>query len=126
VRDDVRFINVGLFPQDRSRLHANIAKRFMHMLECGVVEELITLREKWSLSPEMPSMRCIGYRQLWKYLENTLSLEQTQEQVIAATRQLAKRQLTWLRHYPETILIDPYYDEIDGIRAQINRQIKFS
>jgi tRNA dimethylallyltransferase len=126
VRDDVRFINVGLFPQDRSRLHANIAKRFMHMLECGVVEELTTLREKWSLSPEMPSMRCIGYRQLWKYLENTLTLEQTQDQVIAATRQLAKRQLTWLRHYPKTILIDPYQDQVEGVRAQINRQIKSS
>jgi len=124
VRDDVRFINVGLFPQDRSRLHANIAKRFMHMLECGVVEELKTIREKWSLSLKHPSMRCVGYRQIWEYLENTLSQGQMQDQAIAATRQLAKRQFTWLRHYPETFLIDPYSINAKNIRAQINHQIE--
>lgn len=124
IRSDVKFINVGLFPEDRHRLHTNIARRFEDMLDSGVIEELTTLRNKWSLSPKHPSMRCVGYRQIWEYLENTITHEQMQDQAIAATRQLAKRQFTWLRHYPETLLIDPYLVSAGNIRAQINRQIE--
>lgn len=124
IRSDVKFINVGLFPEDRHRLHTNIARRFEDMLNSGVIEELTTLRRKWSLSPKHPSMRCVGYRQIWEYLENNLNRAQMQDQAIAATRQLAKRQFTWLRHYPETFLIDPYSVNVANIRAQINHQIE--
>ena len=74
-----------------------IARRFDSMLEQGLATELKTLREEYGLESGMPSMRCVGYRQAWDYLEGRIDLEQLREQGIAATRQLAKRQLTWLR-----------------------------
>jgi len=124
VRSDISIINLGLFPQDRSLLHENIARRFEAMLNTGVIEELKTLRQQWSLSTQMPSMRCIGYRQIWNYLENEITLEEMSSQAVAATRQLAKRQLTWLRHYPETKLIDPYTANIENISQQIIYQLQ--
>lgn len=119
VRSDVSIINIGLFPEDRGQLHNNIANRFDDMLKNGVVDEVKQLRQDWSLTPQMPSMRCIGYRQLWSYLENEISIDDMRDQAVAATRQLAKRQLTWLRHYPETMLIDPYTTSKDHISQQI-------
>ncbi len=124
VRSDISIINLGLFPEDRSLLHENIARRFDAMLETGVIEELKTLRQQWSLSAQMPSMRCIGYKQLWNYLENEITLEEMRDQAVAATRQLAKRQLTWLRHYPETTLIDPYATNAEHISQQMIYQLQ--
>lgn len=123
LRTDLEIINFGLMPQDRTLLHERIAQRFASMLTSGVLEELSNLRRKWTLSLDMPSMRCIGYRQMWNYLENKVSYADMQNQAVAATRQLAKRQLTWLRHYPETILIDPYTNGITALLAQINSEI---
>ncbi len=123
IRTDIEIINFGLMPQDRAQLHERIAQRFHSMLALGVLEELSTLRQKWTLSLDMPSMRCIGYRQMWNYLQDKVSYADMQDQAIAATRQLAKRQLTWLRHYPETILIDPYTKDGAAMRTQINREI---
>ena len=124
VRSDISIINIGLFPQDRSQLHKNIEHRFDIMLTSGVIEELKTLRHHWPLSSQMSSMRCIGYRQLWKYLENEISLEEMRDQAVAATRQLAKRQLTWLRHYPHVTLIDPYTATTKDISQQIIYQLQ--
>ncbi len=124
VRADISILNIGLFPHQREQLHANIAHRFDNMLEQGVVEELIALRQKWQLNMHMPSMRCIGYRQLWSYIENDIDREQMRDQAIAATRQLAKRQLTWLRHYPETKLIDPYISSTEQIKLEIIHQLQ--
>jgi len=124
VRRDISILNIGLFPQQRDQLHTNIAHRFDNMLEQGVVEELIALRQKWQLDMHMPSMRCIGYRQLWSYIENDIDQEQMRDQAIAATRQLAKRQLTWLRHYPETKLIDPYTSSTEQIKLEIIYQLQ--
>ena len=124
VRSDISIINLGLFPEDRSQLHQNIACRFDAMLEMGAAEELKSLRQKWPLSAQMPSMRCIGYRQLWCYLDNEISLEEMRDQAVAATRQLAKRQLTWLRHYPETKLLDPYSTSTEDISQQIIYQLQ--
>jgi tRNA dimethylallyltransferase len=124
VRSDISIINFGLFPEDRSQLHQNIAGRFDTMLKAGAEEELKSLRQLWPLSPQMPSMRCIGYRQLWRYLDNEISLEEMRDQAVAATRQLAKRQLTWLRHYPETKLIDPYSTNTEDISQQIIYQLQ--
>lgn len=124
VRTDISIINFGLFPQDRSQLHEYIGRRFELMLKNGAVEELKALRQQWPLTAQMSSMRCIGYRQIWNYLENEITLEEMHDQAVAATRQLAKRQLTWLRHYPETKLIDPYSASTKEISQQIIYQLQ--
>jgi tRNA dimethylallyltransferase len=90
-------IRISLVPGDREVLHARIAQRFEAMLETGLVAELKTLREEYALDAGMPSMRCVGYRQAWDHLEGRIDAAALREQGIAATRQLAKRQLTWLR-----------------------------
>ena len=90
------------------------------MLDHGAVEELQALRKNWTLSPDMSSMRCIGYRQIWSYLEGDITYADMREQGIAATRQLAKRQLTWLRSYPKVELIDPAIQPITQLAEQIS------
>jgi tRNA dimethylallyltransferase len=90
-------IRVSLVPGDREVLHTRIAQRFEAMLDAGLVTELKVLREEYSLEAGMPSMRCVGYRQAWEHLEGRIDAAALREQGIAATRQLAKRQLTWLR-----------------------------
>jgi len=90
-------IRVSLVPGDREVLHRRIAQRFEAMLEAGLVMELKKLREEYALEAGMPSMRCVGYRQAWDHLEGRIDAAALREQGIAATRQLAKRQLTWLR-----------------------------
>lgn len=90
-------IRIALTPGDRAALHERIAQRFEAMLEAGLIDELRRLREDYGLEPDMPSMRCVGYRQAWDFLDNRISRAELLEQGIAATRQLAKRQLTWLR-----------------------------
>jgi tRNA dimethylallyltransferase len=91
----------ALIPEDRAALHRRIAERFARMLEDGLVDELRALRKRYALHAQLPSMRCVGYRQAWAYLEGEYGLDALREKGIAATRQLAKRQLTWLRSLPE-------------------------
>lgn len=124
IREDLNSIGIGLFPNDRSLLHRRIADRFEQMLQDGFVEELKTLREQWHLTATLPSMRCIGYRQLWSYLEGEIDHDEMHDQAIAATRQLAKRQLTWLRHYPEIRCIDPNNSSTAGITEEIICQLQ--
>ena len=100
------FIEISLEPSDRSALHARIAQRFDAMLAAGLVDEVRGLRARGDLHAEMPSMRCVGYRQVWRHLEGLSSLAEAREQGIAATRQLAKRQLTWLRARPGRTIVD--------------------
>ncbi len=92
-----RVIVAALVPGERAMLHRRIADRFDAMLEQGLVGELEQLRARYPLSLAMPSMRCVGYRQTWEYLDGACDLAALREKGIAATRQLAKRQLTWLR-----------------------------
>jgi tRNA dimethylallyltransferase len=87
----------ALIPEDRASLHQRIAERFDAMLEAGLVEELRALRKRFDLNARLPSMRCVGYRQAWRFLEGEINEKDLRETGIAATRQLAKRQLTWLR-----------------------------
>jgi tRNA dimethylallyltransferase len=94
---DVNVIEFALAPLERAELHTKIELRFKAMLEAGFVEEVRSLYERGDLSPEHPSMRAVGYRQLWRYLTGQCALNAAENQAIAATRQLAKRQLTWLR-----------------------------
>ncbi|MGA9666089.1 MAG: tRNA (adenosine(37)-N6)-dimethylallyltransferase MiaA [Gallionella sp.] len=101
-----RIIPIALIPSDRAQLHARIAARFKAMLEQGLVEELRMLRQKYPLHSNMTAMRCVGYRQAWQFIEGEIDDTQLLETGIAATRQLAKRQLTWLRSMPDVIRID--------------------
>jgi tRNA dimethylallyltransferase len=94
---DVNVIEFALAPLERGELHTKIELRFKAMLEAGFVEEVRSLYERGDLGPEHPSMRAVGYRQIWRYLAGVNALDEATEQAIAATRQLAKRQLTWLR-----------------------------
>ena len=97
-----QFINLILLPEERSELHDRIALRFKAMIANGFIDEVQHLRQKYHLSAAHPSMRCVGYRQVWAYLEEHTDLTILTEKGIAATRQLAKRQMTWLRHWPES------------------------
>jgi tRNA dimethylallyltransferase len=92
-----RLLALSLEPSDRGVLHARIAARFDAMLKAGLTGELAALRKQYQLTPALPSMRCVGYRQAWEFLDGRIDLAQLREQGIIATRQLAKRQLTWLR-----------------------------
>lgn len=88
---------LSLEPSDRAWLHRRIEQRFDQMLEQGLVDELRTLRTKYRLDAGMPSMRCVGYRQVWNFLEGEVDASTMRDTGIYATRQLAKRQITWLR-----------------------------
>jgi tRNA dimethylallyltransferase len=85
---------------ERAELHRNIEQRFDAMLRQGLVEEVRKLRQKHALKADLPSMRAVGYRQAWAFLEGEIGEKDLREQGIAATRQLAKRQITWLRRLP--------------------------
>jgi len=101
-----RLLKLALLPQDRAVLHERIAARFRAMLTAGLVEEVRQLYLRGDLGPELPAMRAVGYRQVWAYLAGEISYEELPERAIVATRQYARRQLTWLRgeanieHYP--------------------------
>ncbi|MFP3565297.1 tRNA (adenosine(37)-N6)-dimethylallyltransferase MiaA [Paraburkholderia sp. SIMBA_030] len=101
-----RFLPIALEPSDRSLLHARIERRFDAMLADGFVDEVARLRERGDLSPEMPSMRCVGYRQVWEYLDGVVDYSTMRDKGVFATRQLCKRQLTWLRAMPERVVVD--------------------
>jgi tRNA dimethylallyltransferase len=96
---------IALIP-DRALLHERIAQRFDAMLRLGLVEEVKSLRKKYRLNAAMPSMRAVGYRQVWEFLENKVDRTTMRERAVAATRQLAKRQLTWLRSFPDLLRLD--------------------
>ncbi len=95
-----RLIELALVPSDRAVLHRRIEARFDAMLERGLVEEVRTLRKRYALQANLPSMRCVGYRQAWQFLEGEIDRDELRNRGIFATRQLAKRQLTWLRATP--------------------------
>ena len=95
----------SLEPADRGWLHERIARRFDAMLADGFVDEVRGLRQRGDLHPELPSMRCVGYRQAWEALDGRWPLAQLRDKGVFATRQLAKRQLTWLRSMPDRCVI---------------------
>ena len=102
-----RLQSFALEPSDRAVLHARIATRFDLMLKNdALLDEVEQLRRRGDLHPGLPSMRCVGYRQAWEYLDGRIDRAALRETGIIATRQLAKRQLTWLRSMPERIVVD--------------------
>lgn len=106
-------IKIALVPSDRAQLHQRIAQRFEVMLELGLIGELRKLRQQYALDATMPSMRCVGYRQAWQYLDGEFGLAALREKGVAATRQLAKRQLTWLRAMRDVTEFDCLAPDLD-------------
>lgn len=118
-------IKIALMPEDRSALHERISRRFEAMLEQGLVEEVSRLREEYGLDAAMPSMRCVGYRQAWQHLNGELGREALREQGIAATRQLAKRQLTWLRAMDDVVAFDCFADDLPAqVLEYVRRELE--
>ena len=109
-------VSIALIPAERKQLHERIASRFVAMLKAGLPDELTMLRKKYVLNSEMPSMRTVGYRQTWQFLDGLITDGELLDQGIAATRQLAKRQLTWLRSMPDNI-------EINCLSSNVNQQV---
>jgi len=107
-------LQLALIPSDRAVLHQRIAARFDAMLAEGLIDEVKSLRQTYALSPDLPAMRAVGYRQAWAYLDGDIDLNVLREQGIAATRQLAKRQLTWLRSWPNAVVLDCLADDLES------------
>jgi tRNA dimethylallyltransferase len=101
-------LKLALVPADRAALHARIATRMDAMLAQGFLDEVRALRERGDLQPDLPSMRAVGYRQAWQHLEGQFDAAQLRDRAIFATRQLAKRQLTWLRAELDARALDPF------------------
>ena len=117
----IKTIDIALVPESRAELHKNIGLRFKNMIAIGLIEEVVQIKKRWDLSLEMTSMRCVGYRQVWEYLEGKYDEQTLIEKGSAATRQLAKRQLTWLRSFPIKHVLDPYSE---STRPEILRLVK--
>ena len=105
---------IALFPSDRAWLHERIERRFHLMVEQGLIEEVRALYERWDLNESMPSVRAEGYRQVWQYLKGDYDQNQMIERGIIATRQLAKRQMTWLRSLPDLHTFDCINNDLEA------------
>jgi tRNA dimethylallyltransferase len=112
VFDDVDVTEFVAAPLERRELHTRIGLRFGAMMRAGLLEEVRALFERSDLSAEHPSMRAVGYRQLWRHLAGQCALSEAENQAIAATRQLAKRQLTWLRRRDRARWFDSAHPEV--------------
>ena len=111
----------ALVPRDRAELHRRIAARFAGMLQAGLIDEVKALRRNYRLTAGMPSMRAVGYRQVWQYLEGEIDAAALAERAVAATRQLAKRQLTWLRGFEdvEDVGVSPSGVDVEALASRI-------
>ncbi|HIK70093.1 MAG TPA: tRNA (adenosine(37)-N6)-dimethylallyltransferase MiaA [Pseudomonadales bacterium] len=97
---------IAIIPSDRKMLHLRIAERFDQMLARGLIDEVINIRAMPGIDPELPALKSVGYRQVWNYLEGQCNFDEMRLRAIAATRQLAKRQYTWLRSWPDLAVLD--------------------
>ena len=107
-RPALRLATIALLPEDRAELHRRIERRFDEMLANGFLDEVRRLMARGDLDADLPSMRCVGYRQAWRHLRGETTFAQFRAEAIAATRQLAKRQITWLRSMHDAARIDPF------------------
>ena len=117
---DYNVLKIVACPQPRAVLHERIAQRWDQMMEEGFLAEMESLYRRGDLDRDLPSMRCVGYRQAWGYLEGEYSLAELREKAIAATRQLAKRQLTWLRQESDALWYDP---TVEGAQSSVFREV---
>ena len=115
-----RLLKIALIPSDREWLRQRAALRFDIMIKAGFIEEVKSLYERGDLNENLPSIRCVGYRQAWDYLEGKVDYEEMKNRAIIATRQLAKRQLTWLRSEQEIKTHDPQNHDTSSILAEID------
>jgi tRNA dimethylallyltransferase len=109
-----RVLKLALVPAEREELHARIARRFDAMLAAGLLDEVRALRERGDLHPDLPALRAVGYRQAWEHLEGTTGMSTFRDKGIFATRQLAKRQITWLRAEMDARVLDPELPDVLG------------
>ena len=117
---DVEFCKLALLPATRSLLHERIETRLKTMFNNGLLEEVKALYDRPGLTSEHPSMRAVGYRQVWEYLDGRVSVEEARDKALFATRQLAKRQITWLRSESGVQVFDPLESGvIDGISKSL-------
>jgi tRNA dimethylallyltransferase len=105
-------LKIALIPEDRSTLHRQIETRFLQMVDQGFLNEVKQLMQRGDLDVEMTSMRSVGYRQAWMFLEGEYDYQMFIDKAVVATRQLAKRQLTWLRKEDNVLVIDPYSSDL--------------
>lgn len=116
------FLFCALFPTDRARLHTDLERRFAQMMADGLLDEVRALHARGDLTEAHPAIRAVGYRQLWAHLEGSYPLDVAVQRAVAATRQLAKRQMTWLRSMPNIRTFDPYdAQRFVGIRECLTR-----
>ena len=115
-------VTIAIVPSDRAKLHASIADRFDAMLAAGLVDELRGLRARYALTPTLPSMRCVGYRQAWEFIDGQIDAPTLRAKGIAATRQLAKRQFTWLRATSAAVFDPTAPRLVEAVVAHIERQ----
>ncbi|RIY31229.1 tRNA (adenosine(37)-N6)-dimethylallyltransferase MiaA [Psittacicella hinzii] len=119
-------LQFAMYNQDRASLHADINQRLKDMVEAGIVAEVEQLYQRGDLNRDMPSVRCVGYRQLWDYFDGEVELEQALENIAAATRQLAKRQITWLRSWPLPFTQIPTNISVEQQIAIIEKVLNFA
>jgi len=120
-KQEWQFVNLALIPSDRAWLHNRIAQRLETMFAAGFIEEVQALDKQWCLEESLPAMRCVGYRQVLAYLRGAYDLATLREKTTAATRQLAKRQLTWLRHWEDAqVYLPERVGFQESIKADIN------
>ncbi len=121
-RSDITYVKIGLNIEPRSLLHERIAARLGAMVDAGFVGEVAGLRERPGLTSDHPSMRSVGYRQFWRHLDGEYGLDEARKRALFATRQLAKRQITWLRSETDVFICNPLeagaIDAISGFLAQ--------
>lgn len=120
--NDLNFLKIALIPEDRKKLHQSIYQRTQDMLDQGLVDEVESLIKKYpNLSWESNSMRSIGYRQVGMYLRGEIGFDELFDKILFATRQLAKRQITWLRSMQNLLVLDPFKNDISD---QLNQSLK--
>ena len=117
---NLHLVTIALLPEDRAELHRRIERRFDEMLAAGFLDEVRRLVARGDLDPGLPALRSVGYRQAWRHLRGETTFAQFRAEAIAATRQLAKRQITWLRSMHDALDVDPFSD---AALAQLQRII---
>ncbi|MCK4864158.1 MAG: tRNA (adenosine(37)-N6)-dimethylallyltransferase MiaA [Gammaproteobacteria bacterium] len=117
-------LKLALMPSDRAVLHQRIEKRFKKMLELGLIEEVKTLQDRGDLNEDLPAIRAVGYRQVWNYLLERIDYTEMEEKGVIATRQLAKRQFTWLRSEKDLLAYDSSQISIQQIQEDVLKTVQ--
>jgi tRNA dimethylallyltransferase len=119
-----RLLKIALIPENRDWLRERAATRFNQMIEDGFMAEIQQLFDRRDLNPDLPSIRCVGYRQAWRYLNGNIDFNEMKKRVIVATRQLAKRQMTWLRSEKEVSRYDAQHYDLSSIIGEIRHFLR--